>query len=316
MKRFKNILLVSDRGTIGQAALERAVSLAKTNGARLTVAEVIEELPRDMRMFITLTPPEDLEELAVREHRDHLDGVVEPIRQQDVQVAVEVMTGTPFIQIIRRVLSEEHDLVLMTAEGESGLRDRLFGSTSLHLMRKCPCPVWVMKPTGDGRFARIIAAVDVDAADETRTSLNTTIMELAASLAELEQCELHVVHAWTTWPQHFLRDRVRMPPAEVDRLAQQVLALRKKQLDDLVDAYFSDASRHHVHFLIGEARTAIPELVAAKGADLVVMGTVCRTGLAGFFIGNTAEEVLQKVDCSVLVVKPGGFVSPVEPGRD
>ena len=45
--------------------------------------------------------------------------------------------------------------------------------------------------------------------------------------------------------------------------------------------------------------------------DLLVMGTVCRTGLAGFIIGNTAEEVLSALNCSVLTVKPEGFVSPV-----
>ena len=44
----------------------------------------------------------------------------------------------------------------------------------------------------------------------------------------------------------------------------------------------------------------------------MVMGTVCRTGVAGFFIGNTAENVLHQVNCSVLAVKPQGFVSPVK----
>ena len=59
----------------------------------------------------------------------------------------------------------------------------------------------------------------------------------------------------------------------------------------------------------------IPEMVAKKGVDLIVMGTVCRTGLAGFFVGNTAEDILQQVDCSVLALKPEGFVSPVELGN-
>jgi nucleotide-binding universal stress UspA family protein len=49
----------------------------------------------------------------------------------------------------------------------------------------------------------------------------------------------------------------------------------------------------------------------AQGIDLLVMGTVCRTGIAGFLIGNTAEEVLNQVDCSVLTVKPEGFETPV-----
>jgi nucleotide-binding universal stress UspA family protein len=47
------------------------------------------------------------------------------------------------------------------------------------------------------------------------------------------------------------------------------------------------------------------------GIDLLVMGSVCRTGIAGFLIGNTAEEVINQVDCSVLTLKPKGFITPV-----
>jgi len=56
----------------------------------------------------------------------------------------------------------------------------------------------------------------------------------------------------------------------------------------------------------------IPGIVKSQEIDLLVMGTVCRTGIAGFFIGNTAEMILDEVDCSVLTLKPNGFVSPVE----
>jgi len=42
------------------------------------------------------------------------------------------------------------------------------------------------------------------------------------------------------------------------------------------------------------------------------MGTVCRTGIPGYFIGNTAESILSEVSCSVLTLKPEGFISPVE----
>jgi nucleotide-binding universal stress UspA family protein len=41
------------------------------------------------------------------------------------------------------------------------------------------------------------------------------------------------------------------------------------------------------------------------------MGTVARTGIAGFFMGNTAESILTQLECSVLTLKPQGFVSPV-----
>lgn len=44
---------------------------------------------------------------------------------------------------------------------------------------------------------------------------------------------------------------------------------------------------------------------------LVVMGTAARTGIPGFIMGNTAETILNRPDCSVLAVKPPGFVTPV-----
>ena len=61
-----------------------------------------------------------------------------------------------------------------------------------------------------------------------------------------------------------------------------------------------------------EAGALIPELALAKAIDLIVMGTVSRAGIAGLLIGNTAEKVLQQVDCSMLTVKPEGFVTPVK----
>ena len=66
-----------------------------------------------------------------------------------------------------------------------------------------------------------------------------------------------------------------------------------------------------MHLLKGDAGELIPDLAIQERADLVIMGTVGRTGIAGFFIGNTAEKVLDVVDCSVLTVKPDSFVTPV-----
>jgi nucleotide-binding universal stress UspA family protein len=65
------------------------------------------------------------------------------------------------------------------------------------------------------------------------------------------------------------------------------------------------------HLVKGWARKEIPALAKQIGADLVVMGTVARTGVAGFIMGNTAEAILGQIECSVLAIKPPGFVTPV-----
>jgi nucleotide-binding universal stress UspA family protein len=66
-----------------------------------------------------------------------------------------------------------------------------------------------------------------------------------------------------------------------------------------------------IHLVKGSAAAVIPRLVLRKKIDVLVMGTVCRTGVAGFLMGNTAERVLGNVKCSVLTLKPDGFVTPV-----
>ena len=70
----------------------------------------------------------------------------------------------------------------------------------------------------------------------------------------------------------------------------------------------------HVHLLKGHARDVIPKFAAKQRVELIVMGTVGRTGIPGVIIGNTAEAILNQVECSVIAVKPPGFETPVLPG--
>jgi nucleotide-binding universal stress UspA family protein len=65
---------------------------------------------------------------------------------------------------------------------------------------------------------------------------------------------------------------------------------------------------HHLH---GSADEKIPELVNDEQVDVLVMGTVARSGIKGLVIGNTAENIVQSIPCSLVALKPQGFISPV-----
>mmetsp|Transcript_25519 Transcript_25519/g.12086 ORF Transcript_25519/g.12086 Transcript_25519/m.12086 type:complete len:81 (-) Transcript_25519:45-287(-) len=71
-----------------------------------------------------------------------------------------------------------------------------------------------------------------------------------------------------------------------------------------------------LHLVEGEACEVITDFVEKKKTDVVVMGTIARTGIPGFFMGNTAESILNNIDCSVLAVKPLGFITPVTLSRE
>lgn len=351
MQRFKNILVVIDEKTENRAVVERAVTLAQRNQARLMVINIIKELPcpapapdipeplldidiidewpPDADRSAGPEPPVALRKwpqgaqmpvaepaVAIREHLIEKESqLVEKwmafVRRSGVPVGGKVLCGTPFLEIIREVLRDEHDLVMTTAEGRGGVKERLFGSTAMHLMRKCPCPVWVMKPSQPERHTRILAAVDPAPSDEGQHAINIKIMDLASSLARRDECELVVVHTWTFPAENSLRSGYLVASNELDGWAREAGELHRRRLAELLRPYALQDLKAQVYMLKGEPGHLIPQLAARLEVGLIVMGTVSRTGVAGLLIGNTAERTLRQVDCSVLTVKPGGFVTPV-----
>jgi len=267
---------------------------------------------------VSLIPASGVSHMGIQEQiaeaeGHYLEKIIASIRQAEVQVDGKVLYGTPFLEIIREVLRNEHDLVMIAAEGGGGLKEILFGRTTMHLMRKCPCPVWVIKPDQPARYTRILAAVDPIPHDEVRNALNTKIMELATSLARSERSELIIIHAWNVFGESMLRSgRARLPKQEVDKLVREIQEAHKRWLITLLGKHPLEDLQRQVYMLKGEAGRLIPVLAKMKEVELIVMGTVSRTGVAGLFIGNTAEKVLRKVNCSVLTVKPEGFITPIK----
>tara|TARA_R110001583_G_scaffold178457_5_gene334334 strand:- start:18703 stop:18984 length:282 start_codon:yes stop_codon:yes gene_type:complete len=87
---------------------------------------------------------------------------------------------------------------------------------------------------------------------------------------------------------------------------------RQKLFDKTLKNNFSSDNFPNTKLIEGTAQEEIPKYIEEQEIDLVVMGTVCRTGITGLFIGNTAESILSEVSCSVLTLKPEGFETPVK----
>ncbi len=312
MKRFRNILFVADRELRPAGAFARAVDLAGQNGARLTVIDAQDQIPPPYLSFWQKSHPVDPIRL-VREHRERaLEKFVSIAKKRGVAATTRVAVGTPFIEIIRQVLRDGHDLVMKRAEGGETKRSPLFSSTGLHLLRKCPCPVWIIKSSTKRRFSRILAAVDPDPESDRPEDLNRLILDLSTSLAASEKSELHIIHAWSLYGESVLRSsRVNTPADQMKALIEQARENHRRMLDDLLSHYTLDPRRSRVHMLKGEPEDLILNMAQRKRIDLIVMGTISRTGIAGLLIGNTSEKVLGRVDCSVLTVKPRNFVTPV-----
>ena len=308
MKRFKKILLVDPPRRGLRTALKRAADLATRNEARLTVLGVVEPVPALAETLAGDANGSSLSELLRRERIGRIRRSVAPLRKEGVDVEIRVVAGRPSFEILQEVLTEGHDLVMMTAEGGRG---NWLGSTATHLLRKCPVPVWVMKPIPRPGYASVLAAVDADTGDPVRAALGGKVLTLATSLARIHGADLHVVTAWSVAGEMILKNRMRMGPEELDEIARRTKAAKERELKALLADVHSEGLRTTVHLPRGPAAAAIPDVARRANADIVVMGTVGRTGIAGVLIGNTAEDIQARVRAAILAVKPDGFVCPV-----
>lgn len=308
MQRFKNILFVTEQDMIDKLALDRAMALAKSNSAKLTMFDVVPGASSD---FSDDSQPAELhsfQDIVLTKRREQLEQMINETRidYPGVTISIEIRAGRPFLEVIKAIQNNGHDLVIKVRETNDDVLQRVYGSTDFKLMRKCPCPVWIIKPTNRKRFSRILAAVDPDPLNPE--SPDRLIMDIATSLAETEKSELFVVHAWQIKNEAMLRESL-IPKNEINELRRSVQLSHQHQLD-LLEKYYCDHKKT-VHLIPGPPGQIIPAFTKDNEIDLIVMGTVGRTGIAGLLIGNTAEKILNSVDCSVLTVKPEGFNFPV-----
>lgn len=321
MKRFKNILYVSEPSVAQESAVARAVALAQNNQAQLMIIDVIPEQTAGIGMPPGGPISADLTAAMIAERRQMLESLVAPYTAL-LDISIEILVGTKFLEAIRAVLRNDYDLVIKPAENPANPAwiERLFGSDDMHLLRKCPCPVWLMKPEEKSNYECIVAAVDFDSnhTGSDKQALNQQILGLATSLALSDFAQLHLVHAWDVPEAGFVRlwvddpDAAEMDMIEGERARRQAgMDALTRMLRDQIGAEAYNYLSLRVHLPRGTARKAIPALVKELKADLVVMGTVARTGIPGFIIGNTAEAILDQLQCSALAVKPVGFVSPI-----
>ncbi len=312
MVRFKNILLVL-HGERNEEAVRRAFELAKSNNANLSIVDVIDELPDRIKDYLDIISAQELEDLVAQERVEEIHALIKTFETgASFTPVIKTLVGKPHVEIIKEVLRNKHDLVMKTPEGKGDTKEALFGSIDINIMRKCPCPVWMIKPTESTQYSRILAAVDPEPNDESSNELNNNIMELAISIAELEKSELHIVHVWSLFGEKALRgSRFRKKEDEIKKLLNDAKNHHKKLTHDLLKKFPLSKIKHKIQLPKGDPAELIPEVAKKEKIDLIVMGTVCRTGLPGFIIGNTAESILYKVDCSVLSIKPYGFISPV-----
>lgn len=309
MHNFRKILFVSFAHADEENALVQALSIAHTNQGTLKMLSLYPPFSGDMALheasyqqFLQRSASE-----ALAKARQVLN-----LSAQQVPVSIEIEQGYALsLRIIRHVLRENYDLLIKTPEPRASRRGLM--AVDMELLRKCPIPVWLSKPINiHRRKARI--AVAVDPRTDTTEGHALSLHELVVARALSDACDgmLRVVSCWDFPHEAYLRGNAWINISD-QQLAQEVRKA-KENSHRLLNALITESAiggRIVVHHLRGLPGEVIADFIDREDIHVLVMGTVARTGIPGFVMGNTAENILQKLSCSLLALKPPGFVSPV-----
>lgn len=312
MVKYRKILVVANPEEELQVALSRAVKVAELEqDAELTLLLPIYDFSYEMTSMLSAEERREMQDGVIAQRSEWLEQLLAPYQAQGLKVAGKVVWHSrPFECILQEVLTEGYDLVVKATHHHSFLQTFIFTPTDWHLLRKCPCPILLVKEGQWVRGGHIIAAINCTSEDTEQQKLNERITEEAIEVSELLGASLYLVN---TYPGTPVNVAIELPEFDPRAYSEAIRAHHEQLMH-----------QHAAHFGIGEAWTRVreglpeevlPELAKELNANLMIMGCVGRTGLSAALLGNTAEQVVDQLHCDMLILKPDDYVCPVATRR-
>ena len=248
-------------------------------------------------------------EFAIGQQRKKLEEIARPLREQGLGVIVTAVWDRPLGDgIVRHVLRTNPRMVVKDTHYHNMISRAVFTNTDWHLVRTCPVPLWLTKPHAWPSTARIFASVDPTHEHDKDAKLDAIILNEAAMLSENLSGELHAFHSYLPI-NTLIYPSIYAGISPIDDLDEQIEQDHQKRLDDLLDGY--SISIDQTHMMAGDPAKLLPKLATDLDAALVVMGAIARNPLQRVFVGSTTEEVLDKIPCDLLIVKPDWYSTSV-----
>jgi universal stress protein E len=300
MKAIHNILVIVDPAATHHPAINKGALLAEKFGARLELFACNAEL-HPLKQVANGTSQSTFS--LATELKGLLEALAAPLRARSLEVTTDAICAAPLhAALLDHAQNTNADLVVKDTRHHTFARRTVFTNTDWELIRGLSASLLLTKRNVWSGSPGILAAVDPCQENDKAPHLYHCILDHAARLAQGLDGKLHVVHA------HHYNVPVIAPVVAAPLLTASISpealagehAAKLKILTRLADEYSLPLA--NIHLEVGGVRGSICNVASQVRADVIVMGAMSRSGLRAF-IGNTAEEVLERLPCDALIVK-------------
>jgi universal stress protein E len=313
MDMYQNILVVIDPTTDQQKALNRAIDLATRinisapdQQINITAFFSIFDFSYEMTTILSSSERNTMRQMVINENQQWLDEMISVTSSQIKITSKVVWHNRPFEAIINQVIDNKHDLVIKGTRQHDKFKSVVFTPTDWHIMRKCPCPVLLVKEHEWPLQGNILGAINVGSDDAEHLSLNNTITKQAKNIAQLITANVHLVNSYPGTPVNIA---IEIPEFDASEYNSAMQVHHKEAMNKHANSF--DIPLDNTYVEEGLPEMVIEQTALTIDAELVILGTVGRTGISAALIGNTAEHVIDQLNCDVLALKPDGYISPM-----
>ena len=310
MLKYRNILVYIDPTKDQQPALQRAIEIVEQQvNTTITLFLCCYDLTYEMTSLSSAEERKAMQALVIRENKEWLEELAAPHIEKGFHINCEVhWHNRPFEAVIKLILQNGYDLLIKSTHPHSRLSTILFTPTDWSLLRKCPIPLLLVKAKSWPVDGNILCAINCKSIqDAEHYDLNAAILSEANDISTMVKSNVHAVNAYPSPPMNIMMELPEFDPIHYEDGLKE---FHQKILSDYAEKY--DIKSENTHLKQGLPEDVICDVSKEIDADLVILGTVGRSGLDAALLGNTAEQVINNLESDLLALKPNGFVCPIK----
>lgn len=290
------ILVVIQRKGDAVFVLEKAKQLAQQAQAGLEIIRVIYEGFADLSVH-GVEERQELKTFVMQAEETWLEDLVDPVRGSVKSLETATIWNKDTWQgIVDAAAEGSADLILKAANVDQGLGTIVHTPEDWNLLRHSEVPVMLVKPRAWIKDPVIVAAVD--GLSEDQADLNKSVLREADHLAKILGGELHVVAAYPFSEPWMGPVTLAVDFSKVKREIEGYIRDNIKKWTEECDIDYK-----YLYVEEGKPNMVIANLIKSCDAEMLVMGTIARSGIKGIVLGNTSESIIHHTDCDIVVLK-------------
>ncbi|TCK09506.1 universal stress protein [Marinobacterium mangrovicola] len=232
-----------------------------------------------------------------------LDHLAERIRIDPQRIGTDIAWDDDGAHaLLRKCERFGADLVIYPVAPQSALLHHLLAPEDWKVLRECPVPLLISRDRSWPSHPRIAVAIDPFHSRNEPASLDTKLMQMAEALSLELEAELHVLHTYTMLPESAVFDEHQV--TDFGYLQKKVVDEHQQRMEGLLAPWRHLEGAPEVHLMEGELHHLVPQFCKDQQVDLLIMGSVPRGALERLLLGSSAERILDRVSCDLMVIKP------------